>query len=132
MPQLLAVVIAKTWHISNGFFVFFLLLLLLSFFSNVNFQILSLGGFDGWSNVPQRNVWGNVNTTFKTNKNRPNKHKDPKWSKSRASKVMKIELPDYEFRRKAELEQVKSISKPYGFRHPCVHLYVVIQLIISS
>jgi len=127
MPQLLAVVIAKTWHISNGFLFF-----VFSFFSNVNFQILSLGGFDGWSNVPQRNVWGNVNTTFKTNKNRPNKHKDPKWSKSRASKVMKIELPDYEFRRKAELEQVKSIYKPYGFRHPCVHLYVVIQLIISS
>ena len=127
MPQLLAVVIAKTWHISNGFLFF-----VFSFFSNVNFQILSLGGFDGWSNVPQRNVWGNVNTTFKTNKNRPNKHKDPKWSKSRASKVMKIELPDYEFRRKAELEQVKSISKPYGFRHPCVNLYVVIQLIISS
>ena len=109
-----------------SFLVFF------TFFSNVNFQILSLGVFDGWSNVPQRNVWGNVNTTFKTNKNRPNKHKDPKWSKSRASKVMKIELPDYEFRRKAELEQVKSISKPYGFRHRCVHLYVVIQLIISS
>jgi len=37
---------------------------------------------------------------------RPNKHRDPKLSKYRASKVLKIELPDFEFRRRAEMEQV--------------------------
>ena len=74
------------------------------------FQILRLGATatDGFSNfeVPSRNVWGNVNKTTKVSKNRPNKHRDPKFSKLRASKVLKIDLPDFEFRRRAEQDMV--------------------------
>ena len=70
-------------------------------------QVLSLSAFDGASNfqVPSRNVWGNVNKVSHTNKSRPNKHKDPKWSKSRAAKVLKIDLPDMDFRRRAAQQQ---------------------------
>ena len=72
-------------------------------------QVLSLNAGDGGFcnfQVPSRNVWGNVNKVSRTNVARPNKHKDPKWSKSRAAKVLKIDLPDIEFRRRASLEQV--------------------------
>jgi hypothetical protein len=79
-------------------------------------QVLSLSAGDGFSNfqVPSRNVWGNVNKVMHTNKTRPNKHKDPKWSKSRAAKVLKIDLPDMDFRRRAALQQASLLTRPHS------------------
>ena len=36
-------------------------------------------------------------------KNRPNRHRDPWWSKLRGAKVLKVDVPDYEFQRRAAL-----------------------------
>ena len=35
--------------------------------------------------------------------NRPNRHRDPWWSKLRAAKVLKVDVPDYEFQRRVAL-----------------------------
>lgn len=50
--------------------------------------------------IPNRSVWGNVNRLPRRGSHRPNRHKDPKWAKFRAAKVLKIALPDIEGERK--------------------------------
>lgn len=36
-------------------------------------------------------------------KHRPNRHRDPWWSKLRGAKILKVDVPDYEFQRRASL-----------------------------
>lgn len=68
-------------------------------------QILN-PGFQSVLQIPARNVWGNVNTRPPRGKFRPNKHKDPRFGKLRGAKVLKIDLPDMDFQRRMQLDQV--------------------------
>ena len=77
--------------------------------------------------------WGNAHKPNPRGRFRPNKHKDPRWSKLRKWKVIKVELPDREFDRKisqgkitpeeirAELK-LKGMLPPTAYQEAPIHI----------
>jgi len=73
--------------------------------------------------VCSRSYWGNRNLPKPRGKHRPNKHKLKDFSKYRAAKVMKIELPDYDVQRKianddVSPDEMRAFMKKQGMMHP--------------
>jgi hypothetical protein len=69
--------------------------------------------------LTNKTVFKRCHKVVHTHTARPNKHRDPKWSKSRAAKVLKIDLPDMDFRRRTELQQAiiyDSMSREFLLR----------------
>ena len=77
--------------------------------------------------------WGNVHKPHPRGSHRPNKHKDPRWSKLRKFKVIKVELPDREFDRKISLgkispEEIRAELKLKGMLPPSQYTEVPVHI----
>ena len=55
---------------------------------------------------PQREYWGKQNLPVPRHRRRPNKHWPEDFRKYRAAKVLKIDLPDADFQRKLQVDEV--------------------------
>ena len=74
--------------------------------------------------------WGNVHKPNPRGRNRPNKHRDPKFAKLRKWKVFKIDLPDHEFERKMQSgrfspEEIRAELKLKGMLPPSKYSEVI-------
>ena len=73
--------------------------------------------------VPVRSAWGPEHQPTPRGKHRPNKHKDPKFSKGRNYKVLRVQLPDHDFlramdRRETSPSEMRSYLRQVGMLAP--------------